>query len=67
MKTWDPKFGDRRQEIVLIGINFDKEQVTKDLNKCLLTEKEMADPDQWSEFEDPLEEWEDEIPDEWID
>jgi G3E family GTPase len=33
------EFGDRRQEIVFIGVNLDEEEITHVLNDCLLTEK----------------------------
>ncbi|KAG7348843.1 cobalamin vitamin b12 biosynthesis cobw-like protein [Nitzschia inconspicua] len=36
------KYGDRRQEIVLIGIHLDPLVLTNKLNECLLTEEEMS-------------------------
>jgi len=35
------EFGDRRQEIVFIGASIDQEEITKALNDCLATDKEM--------------------------
>jgi G3E family GTPase len=35
------EFGDRRQEIVFIGASINQEEITKALNGCLATEKEM--------------------------
>jgi G3E family GTPase len=35
------EFGDRRQEIVFIGVGLKEEEITKALNQCLLTEKGM--------------------------
>ena len=38
MKDWDPHYGDRMQKIVFIGQNMDKEQITRDLDSCLVEE-----------------------------
>jgi hypothetical protein len=35
-------WGDRRQEIVFIGLNINKELVTECLDKCLLNDQEMG-------------------------
>jgi len=35
------EFGDRRQELVFIGLQIDEENITRELDLCLLTEKEM--------------------------
>jgi G3E family GTPase len=42
MEKWDSKWGDRLIELVFIGQNLDKEQITADLNNCLLTENEIV-------------------------
>ena len=39
MKDWDPKYGDRMQKLVFIGQQLDKEQITKDLDFCLVSEE----------------------------
>ncbi len=36
-KTWDEKYGDRLNQIVFIGKNFDPQQVEKRLRMCLCT------------------------------
>jgi G3E family GTPase len=36
------EFGDRRQEIVFIGIALNEEEITRSLDQCLLTEKGMG-------------------------
>jgi hypothetical protein len=36
------EFGDRRQEIVFIGIGIDEEKITSALNDCLLNDNEMT-------------------------
>lgn len=37
------EWGDRRQELVFIGVGIDEEKVTNALNNCLCTEQEMQD------------------------
>lgn len=39
MKDWDPKYGDRMQKLVFIGQHLDKEQITRDLDFCLVSEE----------------------------
>ena len=36
MNDWDEKYGDRMAKIVFIGQYLDKEQITKDLDECLV-------------------------------
>lgn len=35
------EFGDRRQELVFIGVNYDEKKIRECLDECLLTEEEM--------------------------
>jgi G3E family GTPase len=57
-KNWDPNFGDRRQEIVVIGIEMNKEELTASFDKCLLTDKELElGSEEWKRFKDPLPKW----------
>ena len=39
---WDGLWGDRRQELVLIGQGFDRAALTAALDACLLTDEELA-------------------------
>ena len=37
-KEWDPKYGDRMQKIVFIGQNLNKEELSRQLDACLVEE-----------------------------
>ncbi|WP_040928460.1 GTP-binding protein [Nosocomiicoccus massiliensis] len=50
-QTWDPEYGDRRNELVFIGIDLDKEAITKQLDECLINAEEMEQD--WNTLEDP--------------
>jgi G3E family GTPase len=58
-KQWRKPWGDRRQEIVIIGIAMDEKALTAMLDGCLLTDEEMAlGPEGWmSRFSDPFMPW----------
>ncbi len=53
MKNWDKKWGDRINEIVLIGQDLDQDAITRQLNACLVEEHEEQEikagtfTDQW--------------------
>jgi len=49
---WNQKYGDRMNELVLIGQDMDKEKITSDLDSCLLTEVEVDAMDNGGEFQD---------------
>ncbi|WP_449622395.1 GTP-binding protein [Robertmurraya sp. Marseille-Q9965] len=51
-EDWNETFGDRKNEIVLIGISMDKELVKSSLDRCLLTEEEMMQ--NWEDMSDPF-------------
>jgi G3E family GTPase len=53
---WDPKWGDRAQEVVVIGVRMDHDAVRAELEACLLTDEELAlGAVEWSgQLEDPF-------------
>ena len=57
-KYWDKKFGDRRQEIVFIGLNgfMDEKEITKQLDNCLLDSYKLG-CDSLKLIEDPFPNW----------
>ena len=55
---WQEPHGDRRQEIVFIGIGMDEAALRRDLDGCLLTEAEMrGGPKAWRRLPDPFPTW----------
>ncbi|HUO07256.1 MAG TPA: GTP-binding protein [Phycisphaerae bacterium] len=55
---WREPWGDRRQELVVIGANMNKESLQSRLEACLLNDKEMAEgPQAWARYEDPFPAW----------
>lgn len=50
LESWDPTWGDRITELVLIGIDMKKEQISACLDACLLSKKEMLLD--WTTFQD---------------
>jgi G3E family GTPase len=51
-RVWESEYGDRRQEIVFIGVEMDKEGLTKTFDECLLTKSEMkTGPNAWYGFQ----------------
>jgi len=55
---WQEPFGDRQQELVIIGMQMDKAALTAKFDACLLTDVEMAlGMDAWRTFPDPFPQW----------
>jgi G3E family GTPase len=52
LEKWDSTFGDRMTEIVMIGVDMNREAIEQSLDQCLLTDEEMEQD--WSLWEDPL-------------
>lgn len=52
------RFGDKRQELVFIGIRMNQEAIISSLNECLLSEDEFKGRQaSWSRLHDPLPPW----------
>jgi len=52
------EYGDRRQELVLIGENLDAPGLEARLDTCLLTDAELAaGPEAWAAYPDPFPDW----------
>jgi G3E family GTPase len=57
-------YGDRRQELVLIGIGMDQSALWTQFDRCLLDDAEMGqEVVQWGELADPFPDWE--VMEEW--
>lgn len=54
-KVWEPPYGDRRQEIVFIGVQMNRKDIEAQLNAALLTNTEMLEgPREWARYTDPF-------------
>ncbi|MFN8711020.1 MAG: GTP-binding protein [Planctomyces sp.] len=57
---WDEQWGDRRQDLVIIGQELEPSIFQAALDACLLTDDEMqASPDDWQQLPDPFASWDD--------
>lgn|GEM_PF-65272 len=55
---WDATWGDRRQELVLMGLGLQEEKLTLGLKACLLTDEEFAAGEaSWVLMDDPFPSW----------
>ncbi|MDC7709735.1 zinc metallochaperone GTPase ZigA [Vogesella indigofera] len=55
---WQEPWGDRQQELVLIGIDMDAAALTAAFDACLLTDDELAaGADSWAGLADPFPSW----------
>lgn len=57
IQHWDREWGDRRQELVVIGIGMDAARIRSGLDACLLPVKRFT-PEMWSGLTDPFPSWE---------
>lgn len=57
-EAWREPWGDRRQELVLIGRGLHRGELTRLFDDCLLSDAEMSEgPSVWSGYEDPFDPW----------
>lgn len=57
-KKLDSEWGDRRQELVFIGIRMDEPSIRAELDQCLLSNAEMSlGPKGWCKLQDPFPVW----------
>ena len=55
---WHPNFGDRRQQVVIIGQRMDEAALRASLDACLLTDAELAQGKAaWRKYSDPFPRW----------
>jgi G3E family GTPase len=54
LENWHPDYGDRKQEIVFIGIGMNKSQMAQQLEECLVTELAVRE---WKSLPDPFPDW----------
>lgn len=58
-REFEDPYGDRRQEIVFITQDADHEEIRRQLEKCLLTPRELErGPKGWARLKDPFPAWE---------
>jgi G3E family GTPase len=58
LRLMEKPWGDRRQEIVVIGIGMEEAEVRAGFDACLLTDAEMAlGSEAWAGFPDPFPRW----------
>ncbi|MFT3968179.1 MAG: GTP-binding protein [Sphingobium sp.] len=53
---WDMTWGDRRQELVFIGIGMDEVRIRRRLDACLLSDPTFT-PELWRGLRDPFPAW----------
>jgi len=51
---WHPTYGDRHQELGVVGVDVDEATLRSRLDQCLLTDAELAAPDEWARMAHPF-------------
>lgn len=56
--NWEGEFGDRRQELVFIGVDMDEAEIVEKLDSALLSDVEMkGGVEAWNRLADPFPDW----------
>ncbi|TFV60005.1 hypothetical protein E4P42_06430 [Mycobacterium sp. PS03-16] len=55
--TWDDRFGDRHIAMTALVCGADPDIITRALTGALLTDEEMARPQDWPHYDDPFGDW----------
>jgi G3E family GTPase len=53
-EVWHPAFGDRVQEISIVGFDIDQAALTALLDTCLMTDQELEKPEGWQALPHPF-------------
>ena len=53
-EIWHETFGDRYQEITIVGVNIDERDLRRRLDQCLLNDEELAHPEAWPALPHPF-------------
>ncbi len=57
--AWEEPYGDRKQEIVMIGVEMDEAELRAGFDRCLLSDEEMSHgAAAWKTWSDPFPSWE---------
>ena len=54
---WDEAVGDRQVSMTVLVCGAEPEAIVEGLRGALLTDEEMARPDEWADYEDPFGDW----------
>lgn len=54
---WDDRFGDRHVALTALMCGADPTSITRSLTTALLTDDELARPQDWSTYDDPFDDW----------
>lgn len=58
LKSWHPRFGDRHNELVIIGQDLNQAVIEQELRACLCSEADLLHWERKGKFKDPFPVWE---------